>query len=166
MASLEDVMNGWLRSRRLMVASVAAGRGCKGLRPRPLLRQGGGVRLGDFCSAVGALVGVVGGGPSSIPGDFPGVLGAPVGLVHLPLHGGLLIRGPGNGARSPSKSSPDAIICNSRAKTKHTSKVYNAAPPDDRLGQLICAVIFVLIHSGCFAKLGPLQRLNFFTSIH
>ena len=42
MASLEYVTAGWLRSRRLTVASVGAGRGCGGLRPRPLPRQGGG----------------------------------------------------------------------------------------------------------------------------
>ena len=36
MASLEYVTAGWLRSRRLTVASVGAGRGCGGLCPRPL----------------------------------------------------------------------------------------------------------------------------------
>ena len=86
-------------------------------------------------------------------------------LVHLPPHGGLLIGGPGNGAPPPSKSSPYAIIYDSRAETKHTSKVYDAAPLNDRLGELICAVIFVLINHGCFAKLGPLQGFNFFSSI-
>ena len=48
MASLEYVMAGWLRSRRLTVASVGAGRGCGGLRPRPLPRQGEGLGLGTF----------------------------------------------------------------------------------------------------------------------
>ena len=87
-------------------------------------------------------------------------------LVHLPPHGGLLIRGPGNGAPPPSKSSPYAIIYNPRAETKHTSKVYDAAPLNDRLGELIGAVIFVLMNHGCFTKLGPLPGFNFFTSIH
>ena len=48
MASLEYVTAGWLRSRRLTVASVGAGRGCGGLCPRPLPRQGGELGLGDF----------------------------------------------------------------------------------------------------------------------
>ena len=87
-------------------------------------------------------------------------------LVHLPPHGGLLILGPGNGAPPPSKSSPYAIIYDSRAETKHTSKVYDAAPLNDHLGELICAVIFVLINHGYIAKLGPLQGFNFFSSIH
>ena len=87
-------------------------------------------------------------------------------LVHLPPHGGLLIGGPGNGAPPPSKSSPYAIIYNPRAETKHTPKVYDAAPLNDRLKELIRAVILLLIDHGCFAKLGPLQGFNFFTSIH
>ena len=82
---------------------------------------------------------------------------AEVLLVHLPPHRGLLIWGPGNGAPPPSKSSLYAIIYDSRAETKHTSKVYDAAPLNERLGELIRAVIFVLINHGCFAKLGPLQ---------
>ena len=86
-------------------------------------------------------------------------------LVHLPPHGALLIRAPGNGAPPPSKSSPYAIIYNPRAETKHTSKVYDAAPLNDSLGELIGAVIFVLMNHGCFTKLGPLPGLNFFTSI-
>ena len=48
MASLEYVTAGWLRSRRLTVASVGAGRGCGGLCPRPLPRQGGGLGPRDF----------------------------------------------------------------------------------------------------------------------
>ena len=48
MASLEYVTAGWLRSRRLTVASVGADRGCGGLCPRPLPRQGGGLGLRDF----------------------------------------------------------------------------------------------------------------------
>ena len=91
---------------------------------------------------------------------------SPPPLVHLPPHGGLLIGGPGNGAPPPSKSSPYAIIYNPRAETKHTSKVYDAAPLNDRLKELIRAVIFVSINHGCFATLGPLQGFNFFTSIH
>ena len=87
-------------------------------------------------------------------------------LVHLPPHGGLLIGGPENGAPPPSKSSPSAIIYDSRAETKHTSQVYDAAPLNYRLGELIRAVIFVLINHGCFAKLGPLQGFNFFSGIH
>ena len=91
---------------------------------------------------------------------------SPPPLVHLPPHGGLLIGGAGNGAPPPSKSSRYAIIYNPRAKTKHTPKVYDAAPLNDRLGELIRAVIFVLINHGFFAKLGPLQGFHFFTSIH
>ena len=48
MVSLEYVTAGWLRSRRLKVPSVGAGRGCGGLCPRPLPRQGGGLGLWDF----------------------------------------------------------------------------------------------------------------------
>ena len=84
-------------------------------------------------------------------------------LVHLPPQGGLLIGGPGNGAPPPSKSRPYAIIYDPRAETKHTPKVYDAAPLNDRLKELIRAVILYLIDHGCFAKL---QGFNFFTSIH
>ena len=91
---------------------------------------------------------------------------SPPPLVHLPPHGGLSIRGPGNGAPPPSKSSPYAILYNPHAETKHTSKVYDSAPLNDRLEELIGAVKFVLINHGCFAKLGPLPGFNFFTSIH
>ena len=87
-------------------------------------------------------------------------------LVHLPPHGELLIGGPGNGAPPPSKSSPYAIIYDPRAEMKHILKVYDAAPLNDRLKELIHAVIFVSINNGCFAKLGPLQGFNFFTSIY
>ena len=45
-------------------------------------------------------------------------------------------------------------------------KVYDVAPLNDRLGELIRAVIFGLINHGCFAKLGPVQGFNFFSSIH
>ena len=48
MASVEYLTAGWLRSRRLTVASIGAGRGCGGLCPRPLPRQGGGLGPGDF----------------------------------------------------------------------------------------------------------------------
>ena len=61
MASLEYVTAGWLRSRRLTVASVGAGRGCGGLCPRPLPRQVGGLGLGDFLP-VGGRLGRRGGG--------------------------------------------------------------------------------------------------------
>ena len=84
----------------------------------------------------------------------------------LPPHGGLLIGGPGNGAPPPSKSSPYGIIYNLRAEMKHILKVYDAAPLNDHLKELIRAVIFVSINHGFFAKLGPLQGFNFFTSIH
>ena len=87
-------------------------------------------------------------------------------LFTSPPHGGLLIGGSGNGAPPPSKSSPYAIIYNPRAETKHTSKVYDAAPLNDRLGELIRAVIFILINHGRFTKLGPLQGFHFFSSIH
>ena len=55
MASLEYVTAGWLRSRRLTVASVGAGRGCGGLCPRPLPRQGGRLGLGDVLLVGGRL---------------------------------------------------------------------------------------------------------------
>ena len=87
-------------------------------------------------------------------------------LVHLPPLGGLSIGGHGNGAPPPSKSSPYAIIYNPRAETEHIPKVYDAAPLNDRLKELIRAVIFVSNNHGCFAKLGTLQGFNFFTSIH
>ena len=97
---------------------------------------------------------------------MPGALTFPHYLVHLPPHGGLLIGGPGNGAPPPSKSSPYAIIYDPRAETKHTSKVYDAAPLNDRLGELIRAVIIFLINDGRFTKLGPLQGFHFLSSIH
>ena len=87
-------------------------------------------------------------------------------LFTSPPHAGLLIGGPGNGTPPPSKSSPYAIIYNPRAEMKHISKVYDVAPLNHRLKELIRAVIFVAIDHGCFAKLGPLQGFNFFTSIH
>ena len=71
-----------------------------------------------------------------------------------------------NGAPPPSKSSPYAIVYDPRAKMKHIPKVYDAAPLNDHLGELIRAVIFVSIINGCFAKLGALQGFTFFTSIH
>ena len=82
MASLEYVTAGWLRSRRLTVASVGAGRGCGGLCPRPLPRQGGGLGLGDFLPA-GRRLGRHGGGGALAPlrGELPSVFGASVGLV-------------------------------------------------------------------------------------
>ena len=55
MASLEYVTAGWLRSRRLTVALVEAGRGCGGLCPRPLPRQGGVLRPGDILPGGGRL---------------------------------------------------------------------------------------------------------------
>ena len=61
MASFKYVTAGWLRLRRLTVASVGAGRGCGGLCPRPLPRQGGGLGLGDFLP-VGWRFGRRGGG--------------------------------------------------------------------------------------------------------
>ena len=72
MASLEYVMAAWLRSRRLTVASVGAGRGCGGLRPGPLPRQGGGLGTGDFFPGGGSL-GRRGGGRSWLHpgGSFP-----------------------------------------------------------------------------------------------
>ena len=44
-----------------MVASMATGRGCLGLRPRPLPRRGGGLGPGDFLP-VGRRLGGHGGG--------------------------------------------------------------------------------------------------------
>ena len=58
------------------------------------------------------------------------------------------------------------MIYSPRAERKHTSKVYDAAALNDRLRELIRAVILLLIDHGCFAKLGPLQGFKFFTSIH
>ena len=55
MASLEYVTAWWLRSRRLTVASVGAGRGCGGLCPWPLLRQGEGPVPGDILPGGGRL---------------------------------------------------------------------------------------------------------------
>ena len=77
MASLEYVTAGWLRSRRLAVASVGAGRGCEGQCPRPLPRQGGGLGLGDFLP-VGARSGEA---LAPLRGELPSVFGASVGLV-------------------------------------------------------------------------------------
>ena len=53
-----------------------------------------------------------------------------------------------------------------RAEMKHIPKVYDAAPLNDRLKELIRAVKFISINYGCFAKLGRLQGIHFFTSIH
>ena len=82
MASLEYVMDGWLRSRGLMVASVGAGRGAGDFGPRPLPRQGVGLGPGD-CLLGGGRFGWRGGGKPWLHsgGDLPGVVGAPVGLV-------------------------------------------------------------------------------------
>ena len=55
MASLQDVMARWLRSRRLTVASVVAHRGCGGLRPWPFPRQGAGLGPGDLLPGGGRL---------------------------------------------------------------------------------------------------------------
>ena len=70
-ASLEYVTAGWLRLRRLTMASVGAGRGRGGLCPRSLHRQGGGLGLETFCRLVGAWVGAAGGGLGSTPGGAP-----------------------------------------------------------------------------------------------
>ena len=45
------------------MASVGAGRGCGGMRPRPLPRQGGGLGPGDFWPGGGRLGGRGGGRP-------------------------------------------------------------------------------------------------------
>ena len=55
MASLEYVMAGSLRSRRVTMASVGAGRGCRGFCPRPLPRPGGQLGLEDFWPGGGRL---------------------------------------------------------------------------------------------------------------
>ena len=57
MASLQYLMAGWLRLRRFMVALVGPGRGCGGLRPWPLPRQGGGLGPGDLFRGGGRLGG-------------------------------------------------------------------------------------------------------------
>ena len=54
-ASLEYLMAGCLRSRRLTVASVGAGRSCGGFPPRPLPRQGGGLGARDSLPGGGRL---------------------------------------------------------------------------------------------------------------
>ena len=82
MASLEYVTAGWLRSRRLTVASVGAGRGCGGLCPRPLPRQGGGLGLGDVWPVGGRLGRRRGVRPwLHSRGKLPSVFDASVGLV-------------------------------------------------------------------------------------
>ena len=53
------------------MASVGAGRGCGGLCPRPVPRQGGGPGPGTFCLVVGAWVGAVGGGLGSTLAGVP-----------------------------------------------------------------------------------------------
>ena len=78
MASLEYVTAGWLRSRRLTVASVGAGRGCGGLCPRPLPRHGGGLGPGDFLPG-GERLGRRGGGRPWLHSGG----GSPVYLVPL-----------------------------------------------------------------------------------
>ena len=78
MASLEYVTAGWLRSRRLTVASVRAGRGCGGLCPQPLPRQGGGLGSGTFCRVRGHLARRGGGRPWLHSGES-----SPVYLVPL-----------------------------------------------------------------------------------
>ena len=62
-ASLEYVIAGWLRSRRLTVASVGASWGCGGRRSRPLPRQGEGLGPGDVLPGRGGLGGRGGGRP-------------------------------------------------------------------------------------------------------
>ena len=81
-------------------------------------------------------------------------------VVHLLPHGGLLIGGSGNGAPPPSKSSAYAIIYSPRAETKHTSKVYDPAPLNDRLGELIRAVIFFSDKSLLFCKVRTFTRFE------
>ena len=71
MASLEYVMAGWLRSRRLMVASVGAGPELWRLAPSPRARQGGRSGKGTVYLVVGNWVGAVGGGPGSTQGGAP-----------------------------------------------------------------------------------------------
>ena len=65
MASLEYVMAGWLRSKRLTVASVGAGWGCGALRPRPLPCQGRRLGPGDILPG-GRRLGRCGGGSSLV----------------------------------------------------------------------------------------------------
>ena len=64
------------------MASVRAGRGCGGLCPRPLPRQGGGLGPGDFLPG-GGRFGRGGRGEALAPlrGELPSVFGASVGLV-------------------------------------------------------------------------------------
>ena len=78
MASLEYVTAGWLRLRRLTVASVGAGRGRGGLCSRPSPRQGGGLGPGDFLPGSGRLGRRGGGRPWLQPGGS-----SPVYLVPL-----------------------------------------------------------------------------------
>ena len=76
--SLEYVMAWWLRSRRLTVVFVCAGRGCGGRRPRPLPHQRGELGPQEWW-VVGAWVGVVGGGLGSTPGGVPRCTWCPCG---------------------------------------------------------------------------------------
>ena len=78
MASLEYVTAGWMRSKRLTVASVGAGQGCGGLCPRPLPRQGDELGPGDFLPGGGRLGGRGGGRPGLHSGGS-----SPVYLVPL-----------------------------------------------------------------------------------
>ena len=83
MASLEYVMASWLRSRRLTVASVGAGRGCGGLRPRLLPRQGGGSGPGDFLPGCGRLGRRAGGRPWLRSGGSSPVYLVPLSALFL-----------------------------------------------------------------------------------
>ena len=77
-ASLDYVMAGWLRWRRLTVASVGTDRGSRGFCPRLLPRQAGGLGPGDLLSGGGRLGRRSGGMPwLHSGGRFP------VYLVHL-----------------------------------------------------------------------------------
>ena len=124
MASLEYVTAGWLRSRRLTVASVGAGRGCGGFCPRPLPRQGGGLGIGDFLPVCGRLGRRGGGRPWLHSGGSSPVYLVPVWALFSSvrsrmgwalvssrvspsgLSGALLPWSPFGGARSPGSVAP------------------------------------------------------------
>ena len=63
MESLEYAMAWWWTLRKLIVASVVAGRSCRGLHSWPLRPQGGGLGLGNFLAGGARLVARGGGTP-------------------------------------------------------------------------------------------------------
>ena len=74
------VCDDWLvEVKGLTVASVAAARAFRGLRPRPCPVREGDWSFSTSCRAVRAWVGVGGGDPDSIPAGFPWCIWCPGG---------------------------------------------------------------------------------------